>query len=206
MATDATISDRKSESGSESPSTKGQSAKADDVMELYSYDDDIARKFATATLVWALVATLAGLIVALLLVLPTMFGGLQWLSFGRLRPLHTNAAIFAFAGNGIFAAIYYSTQRLCKARMWSDVLSRLHFWGWQAIIVAAAVTLPHGNHAKQRIRGVRVADRFGDRRGLARILWRQLFHDADSSTRTAHVRRVVVLHCDDCHRDDLARL
>ena len=113
-------------------------------MESFSYDDDIVRKFATATLIWGLVGTLAGLIVALLLVMPMMFGGLQWLSFGRLRPLHTNAAIFAFAGNAIFAAVYYSTQRLCKARMWSDALSRLHFWGWQLIIVAAAVTLPLG--------------------------------------------------------------
>ncbi len=119
MAIDATISD--SESEPEGSSTHGIKAKVDDVMERYSYDDDIARKFATATLVWALVATLVGLIVALLLVLPKMFGGLEWFSFGRLRPLHTNAAIFAFAGNGIFAAIYYSTQRLCKARMWSDV-------------------------------------------------------------------------------------
>ena len=113
-------------------------------LETFSYDDDICRKFAVATLFWALVATLAGLLVALLLVLPTMFTGVPWLSFGRLRPLHTNAAIFAFAGNGIFAAIYYSTQRLCKCRMWSDTLSRLHFWGWQAIIVAAAITLPLG--------------------------------------------------------------
>ncbi|MEM9826432.1 MAG: cytochrome-c oxidase, cbb3-type subunit I [Planctomycetota bacterium] len=113
-------------------------------MESFSYDDDICRKFAVATLLWALVGTAAGLLVALLMVLPTMFSGLQWLSFGRLRPLHTNAAIFAFAGNAVFAAVYYSTQRLCKCRMWSDVLSRLHFWGWQAIIVAAAVTLPFG--------------------------------------------------------------
>jgi cytochrome c oxidase cbb3-type subunit I/II len=68
----------------------------------------------------------------------------EWLSFGRLRPLHTNAAIFAFAGNAVFAAIYYSTQRLCKTRMFSDLLSNLHFWGWQLIIVAAALTLPFG--------------------------------------------------------------
>ncbi len=113
-------------------------------MESYSYDDDIVRKFATATLVWALIATLAGLLVAVMLVLPKLFDALEWMTFGRLRPLHTNAAIFAFAGNGIFAAVYYSTQRLCKARMWSDTLSRLHFWGWQAIIVAAAATLPLG--------------------------------------------------------------
>ncbi len=113
-------------------------------MDSFSYDDDISRKFAIATVFWGVVGTAAGLLVALLLVLPTLFGGLEWLSFGRLRPLHTNAAIFAFAGNAIFAAIYYSTQRLCKARMYSDVLSRLHFWSWQAIIVAAAVTLPLG--------------------------------------------------------------
>ncbi|MEL6106788.1 MAG: cytochrome-c oxidase, cbb3-type subunit I [Planctomycetota bacterium] len=113
-------------------------------LEEFRFDDDIVRKFLAATIVWGLVGTLAGLIVAVLLVLPSLTDGLQWLSFGRLRPLHTNAAIFAFAGNGIFAAIYYSTQRLCKARMWSDRLSRIHFWGWQAIIVAAAVTLPLG--------------------------------------------------------------
>ena len=113
-------------------------------MESFSYDDGIVRMFATATIIWALVGTLAGLIVALLLVMPSLTGGLPWLSFGRLRPLHTNAAIFAFAGNAIFAAVYYSTQRLCKTRMWSDLLGRVHFWGWQLIIVAAAVTLPLG--------------------------------------------------------------
>jgi cytochrome c oxidase cbb3-type subunit I/II len=113
-------------------------------MEQFSYDDGIVRMFATATIVWGLVATLVGVIVAIFLVLPALTAGLPWISFGRLRPLHTNAAIFAFAGNAIFAAIYYSTQRLCKARMWSDTLSHLHFWGWQAIIVAAAITLPLG--------------------------------------------------------------
>lgn len=132
------------ETPSEPSEVTATKANLDQRMETYSYDDDIVRKFATATLLWGVVGMLAGLIVALLLVLPKLFGGLEWLSFGRLRPLHTNAAIFAFAGNAIFAAVYYSTQRLCKARMWSDVLSRLHFWGWQAIIVAAAVTLPLG--------------------------------------------------------------
>lgn len=113
-------------------------------METFVYDDGITRLFVTATIVWGLVATLVGLIVAVFLVVPWLTEGLPWFAFGRLRPLHTNAAIFAFAGNAIFAAIYYSTQRLCKARMWSDTLSRIHFWGWQAIIVAAAVTLPLG--------------------------------------------------------------
>lgn len=113
-------------------------------LETFAYDDKIVRMFVTATIVWGLVATLVGLIVAVLLVVPWLSLGMPWFSFARLRPLHTNAAIFAFAGNAVFAAVYYSTQRLCKARMWSDTLSHLHFWGWQAIIVAAALTLPFG--------------------------------------------------------------
>jgi len=113
-------------------------------LEEYKYDDKIVRAFALVTVIWALVAMVAGVFIALQLVIPGLNLGLTYTSFGRLRPLHTNAAIFAFAGNAIFAAVYYSTQRLCKARMWSDRLSWLHFWGWQAIIVAAAITLPLG--------------------------------------------------------------
>jgi len=113
-------------------------------LESFVYDDDIVRKFVWATFIWGAVAMLVGVVIALQLAAPVMNLDLEWISFGRLRPLHTNAAIFAFAGNAIFAAIYYSTQRLCKARMYSDRLSRLHFWGWQGIIVSAAVTLPLG--------------------------------------------------------------
>jgi cytochrome c oxidase cbb3-type subunit I/II len=121
-------------------------------LESFTYDDDIVRKFVAATVLWGIVGMLAGVFIALQLVLPALdlepgtLGLLDqpWLSFGRLRPLHTNAVIFAFGGNAIFAAVYYSTQRLLKARMFSDRLSRLHFWGWQAIIAAAAVTLPLG--------------------------------------------------------------
>jgi cytochrome c oxidase cbb3-type subunit I/II len=113
-------------------------------VETFKYDDATVRKFAFATILWGLVATLIGLWLALMLVKPSLSFGLPQLSFGRLRPLHTNAAIFAFAGNAIFAAIYYSSQRLLKARMWSDALSKFHFWGWQAIIVSAALTLPMG--------------------------------------------------------------
>ena len=112
--------------------------------EKYTYDDGTVRKFVFATAFWGVVATLVGLWLAVMLVAPSLNFGLSQLSFGRLRPLHTNAAIFAFAGNGIFAAIYYSSQRLLKARMFSDKLSQFHFWGWQAIIVAAALTLPFG--------------------------------------------------------------
>jgi cytochrome c oxidase cbb3-type subunit I/II len=130
-------------------------------MESFVYDDAIVRKFLGVTVLWGLVAFLVGIIIALELVVPSIINyttaagehpfaflsfltNIQYLTFGRLRPLHTNAAIFAFAGNGIFAGIYYSTQRLCKTRMWSDTLSNLHFWGWQLIIVAAALTLPLG--------------------------------------------------------------
>ena len=113
-------------------------------MESFHYDDGIVRKFTLATMVWGLVGMLVGLVIALQLALPALNLNLPWFSFGRLRPLHTNAVIFAFAGNGIFAAIYYSTQRLLKARMFSDLLSSVHFWGWQLIIVGAAITLPLG--------------------------------------------------------------
>jgi cytochrome c oxidase cbb3-type subunit I/II len=132
----------------------GNSAAAGDgpaKLESFSYDDAVVRKFLWAMVIWSLVAFLVGIILAIQLPFPTIPGtkiptnfGLEWFTFGRLRPLHTNAAIFAFAGNAIFAGIYYSTQRLCKARMFSDVLSNLHFWSWQLVIVSAAVTLPMG--------------------------------------------------------------
>jgi len=108
------------------------------------YDDDIVKKFILATLVFAAVAFGAGLLAAIQLAYWPANFDLEWLTFGRLRPLHTNAAIFAFAGNAIFAGIYHSSQRLLKARMYSDILSRIHFWGWQLIIAGAAITLPLG--------------------------------------------------------------
>ena len=113
-------------------------------VETFAYDNSIVRAFIVATSVWGLIGFAVGLTIAIKLVLPEFLGGLPQLSYGRLRPLHTNAVIFAFAGNAIFVGVYYSLQRLCKARMFSDTLSRLHFWGWQVIIVAAALTLPLG--------------------------------------------------------------
>ena len=113
-------------------------------MDTFSYDDVVVRKFLWATFIWGLVGMLVGLWIALELANPAFNLGLAWLSFGRLRPLHTNAVIFAFAGNAFFTGAYYATQRLLKARMFSDTLSALHFWGWQAIIIAAALTLPLG--------------------------------------------------------------
>ena len=116
---------------------------APSALDSFAYDDDIVRKFMVATFVWGLVGMLVGLVIALQLVEPSL-NLASWFSFGRLRPLHTNAVIFAFAGNAFFTGCYYSTQRLCKARMFSDGLGRFHFWGWQLIIVAAAITLPLG--------------------------------------------------------------
>jgi cytochrome c oxidase cbb3-type subunit I/II len=108
------------------------------------FNDKIVRQFVLATLVWGIVGMLVGVLVASQLNFWQVNFNTAWLSFGRLRPLHTNAVIFAFVGNMMFAGIYYSTQRLVKARLASDFLSSLHFWGWQAIIVAAAITLPLG--------------------------------------------------------------
>ena len=113
-------------------------------LQTFSYDNRIVKNFAIATVVWGFVGMLVGLLVALDLVHPAVNLGMPYTTFGRIRPLHTNAVIFAFVGNAIFMGVYYSLQRLCKARMFSDVLSKIHFWGWQGIIVAAAVTLPLG--------------------------------------------------------------
>jgi cytochrome c oxidase cbb3-type subunit I/II len=113
-------------------------------IETFRYDNRIVRAFAIATVIWGLVGFAAGLLIACQLFWPQLNLNLQYTTFGRLRPLHTNAVIFAFVGNGMFMGIYYSLQRLCKARMFSDALSWFNFWGWQAIIVSAAVTLPLG--------------------------------------------------------------
>jgi len=112
-------------------------------LERFSYDNKIVKYFAVATLVWGIVGMLVGLIIATQLFVPDL-NLASYLSFGRIRPLHTNAVIFAFVGNAIFMGIYYSLQRLCKARMYSDLLSGINFWGWQLIIVAAAISLPLG--------------------------------------------------------------
>jgi len=113
-------------------------------MQQFYYDNKIVKKFLYASILFGVVGMLVGLILAFLFIFPNLTSGIPFLSFGRIRPLHTNAVIFAFVGNAMFAGIYYSMQRLLKARMYSDFLSNLHFWGWQLIIVAAAITLPMG--------------------------------------------------------------
>ncbi len=113
-------------------------------VEKFYYDNGIVRKFAIATTFWGVIGMLVGWWLALQLIAPKLNFSIPELTFGRLRPLHTNAVIFAFVGNGIFTGVYYSLQRLLKTRMYSDLLSNLHFWGWQLIILSAAVTLPLG--------------------------------------------------------------
>lgn len=113
-------------------------------LEKFSYDNKIVKAFIIATVVFGLVGMLVGLTAALQLVWPIFNFDLQYSTFGRIRPLHTNAIIFAFVGNAMFAGVYYSMQRLLKTRMFSDKLSWINFWGWQTIILAAAITLPLG--------------------------------------------------------------
>jgi len=113
-------------------------------LEKFSYDNGIVRKFAFATMLWGLVGMLVGILIATQMFEPGANFNIPFLTFGRIRPLHTNAVIFAFVGNAIFCGIYYSLQRLLKARLFSDLLSNIHFWGWQLIIVSAVLTLPFG--------------------------------------------------------------
>lgn len=113
-------------------------------MQQFYYDNKIVNKFIYATIVFGVVGMLVGLLLATMYLFPNLTDGISWLSYGRLRPLHTNAVIFAFVGNAMFAGYYYSIQRLLKTRMFSDVMSNINFWGWQLIIVAAAISLPLG--------------------------------------------------------------
>lgn len=109
-----------------------------------TYNDTVVRQFAIMAVVWGVVGTLMGVIVASQLVWPELNLGLPYTSFGRLRPLHTNAVIFAFGGCALFATSYYVVQRTCQTRLFSDKLAAFTFWGWQAVIVAAAISLPMG--------------------------------------------------------------
>jgi cytochrome c oxidase cbb3-type subunit I/II len=113
-------------------------------LERFRYDNTIVRAFTIATVVWGVVGMLVGVIVAFQLFVPSLNAGLQYITLGRIRPLHTNAVIFAFVGNAVFTGVYYSLPRLCKTPMFSSLLGWIHFWGWQAIILSAAVTLPLG--------------------------------------------------------------
>ena len=109
-----------------------------------TYNDVVVRQFAVMTVVWAIVGMLVGVIIAAQLIWPELSFDLPWLSFGRLRPLHTNAVIFAFGGCALFATSYYIVQRTCHARLFGGPLAAFTFWGWQLVILAAAISLPLG--------------------------------------------------------------
>ena len=109
-----------------------------------TYNYKVVRQFALMTVVWGIVGMLVGVFIAAQLIWPDMTYGIPWLSYGRLRPLHTNAVIFAFGGSALFATSYYVVQRTCHVRLFSDKLAAFTFWGWQLIIVLAAITLPLG--------------------------------------------------------------
>jgi len=113
-------------------------------MSAGTYNYTVVRQFAVMTVVWGIVGMLVGAIIAAQLIFPDLTYGIPWLSYRRLRPLHTNAVIFAFGGCALFATSYYVVQRTCQARLFSDGLAAFTFWGWQAVIVAAAITLPLG--------------------------------------------------------------
>ncbi len=113
-------------------------------LQKFRYDNQLPKLFAVATIGWGAIGMLVGVLIAFQLAFPILNFGIEYTSFGRLRPVHTNAVIFAFVGNGIFTAVYYSMPRLLKTPMWSKTLGNIHFWGWQTIIVAAAVTLMMG--------------------------------------------------------------
>ncbi len=109
-----------------------------------TYNDRVVRQFAWATVIWGIIGMLVGVFIAAQLAWPTLGEGIPWLSYGRLRPLHTNGVIFAFGGSGLFATSYYVVQRTCHVRLLSDRLAAFTFWGWQAVLVGAVITLPMG--------------------------------------------------------------
>ena len=107
-----------------------------------TYNDRVVRQFALMTIVWGIVGMTVGALLAAQLIWPALNFDIPWLSYGRLRPLHTNAVIFAFGGSALFATSYYIVQRTCHTRLFLPKLAEFTFWGWQLIIVLAAITLP----------------------------------------------------------------
>src|SRR5690606_31706316 len=112
--------------------------------EQFYYNNKIVKQFGIAALFWGIVGMLVGVVIALQLAFPSLNLGIPYTTFGRLRPIHTNAVIFAFVGNAVFAGAYYIFQRVLKTRMYSDLLGKIHLWGWQLIIVVGAISLALG--------------------------------------------------------------
>ncbi len=159
-----------------------------------SYNYKVVRQFALMTVVWGIVGMAVGVWIAAQLAWPELNFGISWLSYGRLRPLHTNAVIFAFGGCALFATSYHVVQRTCQVRLFSDKLAAFTFWGWQAVIVAAVITLPLGLHQQQGICRARVADRYPDYVCVGRV--RDCFLRNDRQTQDqAHLCCELVFRC-----------
>jgi cytochrome c oxidase cbb3-type subunit I len=170
-----------------------------------TYNDKVVRQFAIMTVVWGIVGMLVGVIIAAQLLWPALNFDVPWLTYSRLRPLHTNAVIFGFTLGAVFTGSYYAVQRLCRVRMFSDTLSRINLWGWNAIIVAAALSFLTRQRQRQGVRRARVADRRGHRGGLGGLR-RQLLRHPRPAAREGHVRRDLVLDRHDPHDRDAAHL
>jgi hypothetical protein len=162
-------------------------------VETFHYDNQTTKWFALATIIWGVVGFLVGVYVAFHLFLPELAGGLSYITFGRMRPLHTNAAIFAFVGNGIFMGVYYSLQRLLKTRMYSDLLSKIPLLGLAADYRSRGSQLRFWDYHKQGIRRAGMAHRYPHRSNLG-DLRHQYVYDHHQPTRAANVCRYLVLY------------
>ena len=158
-----------------------------------TFNYKVVRQFAIMTVVWGIVGMLVGVIIAAAAALAGAHTStIPWLSYGRLRPLHTNAVIFAFGGCALFATSYYVVQRTCQVRLFGDTLAAFTFWGWQAVIVLAARHAAARLHHRQGVRRARVADRHPDHAGVGLLRRRVLRHDRAAQD-AAHLRRQLVL-------------
>ncbi len=165
-----------------------------------SYNDKVVRQFTVMTVVWGIVGMLVGVIIAAQLLWPELNFNVPWLSYGRLRPLHTNAVIFAFGGCALFATSYYVVQRTCHVRLFSDGLAAFTFWGWQLVILLAAITLPLGLTSGKEYAELEWPIDLSDYRGLGLVRRRFLRH-AGQAQNQAHLCRQLVfrrIHPDGC--------
>ncbi len=141
-----------------------------------TYNYTVVRQFAIMTIIWGIVGMLVGVLIAAQLAWPVLNFDIPWLTFGRLRPLHTNAVIFAFGGSALFATSYYVVQRTCHVRLISDKLAAFTFWGWQLIILLGGHHVAARYHHQQGIRRTGMADRHPDHGGLGDLCHRVLRH------------------------------
>ena len=156
------------------------------------YNDKVVRQFAIMTVVWGIVGMLVGVLIAAQLLWPDLLPAVPWLAYSRLRPLHTNAVIFAFGGSALFATSYYIVQRTCHVRLFADKLAAFTFWGWQLVILLRRHHAAARHHPGQGVRRARVADRPADHGRVGRLRGGVLRHDR-AAQGEAHLRGELVL-------------